>query len=253
MEESSLNATDAADGTKFLWILGAFALVLGIVSVIIGLRANNNIEKINDTLATTLPSDQGKKVSALEEKFESLNSTLAAQRKEIDELRAALNSTARGVSDLKLKTNSHTDRINGLTAIVGVRTTPGTGGVQPPLPPRPPLPGGITPGTPNRPGPQGGVHTVRAGDNFSRIAGQYGVTVSAIEVANPGVDSRKLGIGQQIKIPPRDTVVTPRPQPPNRTVTPPPPPARRPNTTPAPQPPRPRPPADARVAPVPAP
>jgi LysM repeat protein len=45
------------------------------------------------------------------------------------------------------------------------------------------------------------VHTIAAGDNFWTLAKTYGVTVPAIEAANPGVDSGHLKIGQQIVIP----------------------------------------------------
>jgi LysM repeat protein len=43
------------------------------------------------------------------------------------------------------------------------------------------------------------------GDNFTRIAKKNGVTLSALEVANPGVDSNRLRPGQKIKIPARET------------------------------------------------
>jgi LysM repeat protein len=47
----------------------------------------------------------------------------------------------------------------------------------------------------------GGTHTIVAGDTFSTIARKYGVSVAAIEAANPGVDSSKLKIGEKINIP----------------------------------------------------
>lgn len=49
----------------------------------------------------------------------------------------------------------------------------------------------------------GGQHTVASGDNFSKLAQRYGVTVVAIQRANPGVDSSRLQIGQVLTIPPK--------------------------------------------------
>jgi LysM repeat protein len=52
-------------------------------------------------------------------------------------------------------------------------------------------------GAPSAPG----THTIAAGDTFSTLARKYGVSVKAIEDANPGVDSSHLKIGQEISIP----------------------------------------------------
>ena len=47
----------------------------------------------------------------------------------------------------------------------------------------------------------GGKHTVQKGENDNTIARKYGVTVAQIHGANPGVDWRKLQIGQKINLP----------------------------------------------------
>ncbi|AWT60832.1 MAG: hypothetical protein DF168_02056 [Candidatus Moanabacter tarae] len=46
-----------------------------------------------------------------------------------------------------------------------------------------------------------GYHVVQRGDNFGRLANQYNTTVDAFLKANPGVDPRRLQIGQRLKIP----------------------------------------------------
>lgn len=45
------------------------------------------------------------------------------------------------------------------------------------------------------------VHVVAKNDSFYTMAKKYGVSMKAIEAANPGVDSTKLKIGQKINIP----------------------------------------------------
>jgi putative chitinase len=46
-------------------------------------------------------------------------------------------------------------------------------------------------------------HTIVRGDTFSDLAVKYGVTVRAIQSANPGVNPARLQIGQKIVIPPK--------------------------------------------------
>jgi len=44
-------------------------------------------------------------------------------------------------------------------------------------------------------------HAILSGDHFTSIAKKYGVTVRAIQDVNPSLDSRRLQIGQIVKIP----------------------------------------------------
>jgi LysM repeat protein len=58
----------------------------------------------------------------------------------------------------------------------------------------------FTPITPATVGPTT-EYAVRKGDYFARIAKAKGVTVKALQQANPGVDPRKLKVGQKIQVP----------------------------------------------------
>lgn len=49
--------------------------------------------------------------------------------------------------------------------------------------------------------PDEGTHRVRAGETLSSIARRYGITLNALRAANPGVDPRRLLVGQRIRIP----------------------------------------------------
>ena len=44
-------------------------------------------------------------------------------------------------------------------------------------------------------------YVVKGGDSFYSIAKEYGTTIKAIQDANPGVDSRRLKIGQKLVLP----------------------------------------------------
>ena len=44
-----------------------------------------------------------------------------------------------------------------------------------------------------------GEYVVQPGDTFTKIAKETGVSVQDLEAANPGVDSKKLKVGQVLK------------------------------------------------------
>ncbi|MDQ8205300.1 LysM domain-containing protein [Pelagicoccus sp. SDUM812003] len=46
-----------------------------------------------------------------------------------------------------------------------------------------------------------GVYTIKSGDTLGKIAAAYKITLTQLQSANPGVDPRRLRIGQQIVIP----------------------------------------------------
>ena len=56
---------------------------------------------------------------------------------------------------------------------------------------------------PNSPAPSrsSGGHLVRTGDSYWSIARRHGVSVNALERANPGINPRRLAIGTTIQIP----------------------------------------------------
>ena len=61
--------------------------------------------------------------------------------------------------------------------------------------------------------PGGFLYEIKAGDTFYALARRYGTTVEAIMAANPGVDPRKLQIGQLVCIPVALPPVPPVPPP----------------------------------------
>jgi len=64
------------------------------------------------------------------------------------------------------------------------------------------VPGGVTPPAQTPLAPAGtSEYVVKSGDSFYTIAKTHGTTVKAIETANPGVDSRRLKIGQKLVLP----------------------------------------------------
>ncbi len=88
-------------------------------------------------------------------------------------------------------------------SVPGVPGTVAPGGsVGAPITPTVPAVATTTPETiPAAPMSEGGEHKIAKGDTLATVAKKHGVSLKALEAANPGVDSRKLKIGQMIKIP----------------------------------------------------
>lgn len=68
---------------------------------------------------------------------------------------------------------------------------PPPGPVAPPVTAEPPVP----------PAPQVKTYTIKKGDTLGQIAKLEGVNVSDLTTANPGLDAKKLKVGQEIHIP----------------------------------------------------
>ncbi len=59
-------------------------------------------------------------------------------------------------------------------------------------------------GTPILPTPTPIIYSVVKGDTFSSIANHFGITVDALQSANPSVKANALTVGMKLTIPPRD-------------------------------------------------
>lgn len=102
---------------------------------------------------------------------------------------------------LQIATNRPSDNTPVSASPPAVRTNgaPSLPGNHQPNPFRPaPLSGGSAT---NPPAGTPGTHVVKAGETPSQIARQYGLKLSALMAANPGLDPRRLRVGQRLKIP----------------------------------------------------
>jgi LysM repeat protein len=71
----------------------------------------------------------------------------------------------------------------------------------PPAAPPQTAPPTANPPTTYAPRPALRTHTVKSGDTLTSIAGRYGVKLDALTAVNPGLDPRKMRIGQTINVP----------------------------------------------------
>jgi len=122
-----------------------------------------------------------------------------------DKDRAGADTTATPTNDLSLTPPIGTDP--AVVAPIVTNTNP-PGNFAQTAPPTNPIvtPPPLTTGNPPPPAndvaaPAVTEHTIVKGDYYSTLATKYGVTVKAIQAANPGKDPSRLQIGDKIKIP----------------------------------------------------
>ncbi len=87
--------------------------------------------------------------------------------------------------------------------------TPNTGIVAAPIVPTPLVPSNPPPVITDAGVGAATEHVIAKGDSFSTLATKYGVSVKAIQAANPGKDSTKLKIGDKIRIPAKTATAPP--------------------------------------------
>jgi LysM repeat protein len=120
--------------------------------------------------------------------------------------------------ELRKSVASLSNQVHGATARPGSSPPPsgppqGTNAMV--QPPRPQNAAAKSPEPPARPAPQGAApkrtpnarastpktYTLKAGDTLAKIAKAQGITLQQLQAANPGLDTRKLKPGSEIKVP----------------------------------------------------
>ena len=123
---------------------------------------------------------------------EILGNPQSQPNQSIQALRAQLNKLAAENAALKHQLLSKGITPNPLPATNTTAT----------LPPRPNSGIGVAP-SPPRPVTALRAHKVKRGENPTSIARQYGISVSRLLAANPGLKPARIQIGDELKIPPR--------------------------------------------------
>jgi LysM repeat protein len=175
--------------------IGVFGVVIGITGIVMANGASAELASLKQKVEQ-LQDPQ----TLLKDKFTEIDDHIAAAA--ADAVRAN-----NGVTDLNGKITQLTsaikqdrEQINANTRALGIHRTSYSSKADAPAAKAADAPAVAAPtATVNAEGKK--VHTIAKDDNFWSIAKTYGVTVQAIEAANPGVDSGHLKIGQEIVIP----------------------------------------------------
>lgn len=161
--------------------IGLFGVVVGAISLFMSFSNSSKITALQSSVADAAQAASDAKTAAAS--ASGLAAKLDATSSKLDTLvtntQDVLTKYGQAITEDRTKITELTDRLGKAPA---ART------------------GTASAGSKASPGP-GGTHTIASGDTFSNIAKKYGVSLKALEDANPGVDSSKLKIGQSITIP----------------------------------------------------
>lgn len=173
-----MNTGFGSSNSMFVSALAVVAIILGGTGLYFGLSARNLETQINNRTAN------------LEQRVETVvqdNERIGGQVRSLEvQTQRALTVIASQVEALSAKLVKPTNAVPERVTSGGART-------------------------PSEPTGPGGVHVIKSGETLAVVAKKYGVSVSALTKANPSVDSKRLKIGQKIKIPGRSGTPAPAP------------------------------------------
>ncbi len=180
------------------WIPGALALlalVLGGAALFFALDASRRLAPMSDSLAEGVSGVVvlEDRIGQLEEQIEELAEATEALKGRVQRSAAYSSQNEKMIRKLVEEINANRERMKGMSEVSA------SGGAMPG--------GGSEAETSDASASSSsasttvGSYTIQPGDNFAKIAEQYGVSLQALLDANPGVDPRRLQIGQSIVLP----------------------------------------------------
>lgn len=170
--------------------------VVGVVALFVSINSSSRASDSEDNLLAM--QDSVNKAAALQVELKDMSSKIENLARELEEIRSAsitnINVLSKNTKDALTAINSEVAKNRELIANVQKLSTSAS---------KPKATTSTTKveKTVATTSAGGKTHRVRPGDSLSKIARTYGKKLSEIEKANPGVDSRRLNIGQEIVIP----------------------------------------------------
>lgn len=162
--------------------LAVLSLVVGGAGLYFGLNANQALRALEESVDSKQSNvaESAQEIANLKDKVK----TLAASNKDLESavsrLRAYGNERDKRLKNLTLELSKQEDRLVDNTKTVS---------------------GSAVEGNATSVAVTAGNYTIQSGDTFSSIASKSGVKLQALLDVNPGVDPRRLRVGQVITIP----------------------------------------------------
>ncbi|MEO6995342.1 MAG: LysM domain-containing protein [Lacunisphaera sp.] len=163
-------------------IVGALALILGIAALV----KLSTLKKTVDAQA-----DQIAKIDSIESDAHAASAAAAKAGSDLNSLRSGIQAPfdqiGTAIGEIKARVTAVEEAQKAHAAAPAAKAgKAGKGGAP-----------GVVTGTVDG----DGNYTVAPGDTLSKIAHKFATRVDAIESENPGLDAKKMKIGQKIKIP----------------------------------------------------
>lgn len=183
-------------------IVGGLGLVLGVSGLIVGLGAAKTADKLAEDFGnypseTETIRNEMQTLAEAVSKLDSDVSKLARQDRLLqDNTKNAFDTVQKSISENRKSIAELTARVVEIGEILQGVSSPKSATARPQEKESAADAAGV-----DVPSNVGGVHYVESGDTLSKIAKQYGVSLSDLQGANPTVNPRALQIGQEIVIP----------------------------------------------------
>lgn len=177
-----------------------FGIILGGAGLYFGLTANQRLSSISASIdASTSSSTQVEEsIDYFDSQIAELKDQVSEQAKTIDRLRVYSSQSEQAVKKLAAEINANREQ---LIKTAEALNTMNASGVRLKPTQQPSNTVDRTGTTATSPSVSGETYVIESGDNFSKIAAKFGVSVQSIIDANPYADPRRLAIGQKIQIP----------------------------------------------------
>lgn len=200
---------DTSSGGNLLSVaLAVLAIALGAAGLYFGMTANQRLTPLADSMeaGSSSAARLEKDIEGLETRLVELSAvdsemedTLNGIRLVGDRNKRAIGQLASGIKKNREEIVKLADRLNELLSSRASSSEPETAGTQNNRQ-------GIAEAAPAAEAAvdaavTGTTYAIEAGDTLNKVAGDLGVDLQALLDANPGVDPRRLRIGQEIKVP----------------------------------------------------
>ncbi|OHE70656.1 MAG: hypothetical protein A2007_03595 [Verrucomicrobia bacterium GWC2_42_7] len=191
--EDTNHTMESEKGNRLNSVLTYVSALLSVIALIVafsGKSDSDKLQSIDEQQAALI-----EKLSKTDSKIEELKKRVDSQVNSIvDQVEKNLNKLSQTIAETSAQVAAHTESLQQMhkphkaPSAAATTATPANGEVS----------NGSTPAA----GAEG-IHTIQAGDTFGKLSQRYGVSINAIQSANPNIDPRRLKIGQQVKIPAR--------------------------------------------------
>lgn len=212
LEENFVVSDDAGEGSPSrmgLWglLAGVVGIVLAIAAMVMANSANKALEELKSSIDNR--PDRTEELQAgikdVDDRLVSMGSELVRLNRVDRQIREEVQSALDGISrDVRQNRQLANETAAGLREVVTAlesrpatttaRTTASSGDTAS-------TGGSGGSGGPSASVPEDGVYSIQSGDTLSAIASRFGVSLSDLMNANPGVNPNRLQIGQKIVIP----------------------------------------------------
>lgn len=168
-------------------VVGILAVIAVVLAAVALSKASSGLKKVSDDVAALAARVDAAEatVKRMDGDVKNLNNMRASYERYFDQINTEFANLRTQINKVSIDTKDMMDKMAAGPAPKASSGGSGSGGPT------------VAPGTLA----EDGTYVIKGGDTLGKVATQFGVTLTELQAANPGVDSRKLRVGQKIVIP----------------------------------------------------